>query len=344
VKLLRNGDPATAARDFWLACGHHLLDHNARGWLMVTDEFLKAYLARPELVPPSDACAAERRIHATLLADPRQIITPSDMASIADADARENWQVMIAWRDHLLQHETLEAAYLDIVRHAIRFPHLFIDQLAQLILRNILDGCDDAFVVRAAELLFRPQQLRSRNGLLIAGDAETTPGTGPHPESPLYALLGVQTEADIEILGEANASQYWTRSDRFDMALDLSSGQRGAAALGQVMALWIFHLLAIDVAIEPLRELNGVEFSWYIGLDAEASRLGAALWNGEDPGATTSLAGAYRLTFADPSLMLDRLRGEPVVLLAAATADGMLRLKPQNLIVGLPIHDEEAVH
>jgi hypothetical protein len=334
----------SAARDFWLACGHHLLDRNTRGWLMVTDEFLKAYLARPELLPPPDACAAECRIHATLLADPRQIITASDMASIADADARENWQVMIAWRDHLVRHETLEATYLDIVRHAIRFPHLFIDQLVQLILRNVLDGCDDVFVVRAAELLFRPQQLRSGNGLLIAADAETTPGTGPHPQSPLYTLLGVSTEADIEILSEANASHYWTRSDRFDMALDLSSGQRGAAALGHVMARWIFHLLAIDVAIEPLRELNGVEFSWYIGLDADASRLGAALWNGEDPDATTSLVGGYRLTFADPALMLERLRGEPVVVLATATADGMLRLKPQNLIVGLPIRDKEAVH
>jgi hypothetical protein len=331
-------------RDFWLASGHHLLDRNARGWLTVTDEFLKAYLARPELVPPTDACAAERRIHATLLADPHEIITPFDMVCIADADARENWQMMIAWRDHLVRNQTLEAAYLDIARHAIRFPHIFIDQLVHLILRNILDGCDDAFVVRAAELLFRPQQLRRRDGLLIAGDAETTPGTGPHPESPLYALLGAQTEADIEILSEANASRYWTRSDQFDMALDLSSGQRGAAALGQVMARWITHLLAIEVAIEPLRELNGVEFSWYIGLDAEASRLGAALWNGDHPDATTPLVGLYRLTFADPSLMLERLRGEPVYLLTTATADGMLWLKPQNLLIGLPIHDEEAVH
>jgi hypothetical protein len=127
------------------------------------------------------------------------------------------------------------------------------------------------------------------------------------------------------------------------MALDLTPGRRGAAALGHVMTRWISHLLAIDVAIEPLRELNGVEFSWYVGLDAEASRLGEALWNGDPPDAAP-LVGIYRLTFADPSHMLERVRGEPVYLLSTATADGMLRLKPQNLIVGLPIHDEEAVH
>ena len=48
------------ARDFWLSCGHHLLDRDEGGGLLVTDEFLKAYLARPEITPPAEACAAER--------------------------------------------------------------------------------------------------------------------------------------------------------------------------------------------------------------------------------------------------------------------------------------------
>ena len=60
------------ARDFWLSCGHHLLDRDAGGGLLVTDEFLKAYLARPEITPPAEACAAERSLHAALLADPRR--------------------------------------------------------------------------------------------------------------------------------------------------------------------------------------------------------------------------------------------------------------------------------
>ena len=38
--------------DFWISCGHHLLDRNDSGGLVVTDEFLKAYFARPELMPP----------------------------------------------------------------------------------------------------------------------------------------------------------------------------------------------------------------------------------------------------------------------------------------------------
>ncbi len=38
---------SSANKDFWLSCGHHLLDRDAGGGLVATDEFLKVYLARP---------------------------------------------------------------------------------------------------------------------------------------------------------------------------------------------------------------------------------------------------------------------------------------------------------
>src|SRR5438128_6814663 len=97
--------------DFWLSSGHHLLDRDDGGGLLVTDEFLKVYLARPELAPPPDACVVERTLHAALLADPRRPVSAADIASMADADARENWELMIGFRDHLVAHKTLEAAY-----------------------------------------------------------------------------------------------------------------------------------------------------------------------------------------------------------------------------------------
>ena len=77
-------------KDFWLACGHHLLDREEGGGLVVTDEFLKVYLARPELAPPPEACAVEKTLHAALLAEPRRVVAKGDIAAIADADAREN--------------------------------------------------------------------------------------------------------------------------------------------------------------------------------------------------------------------------------------------------------------
>jgi hypothetical protein len=130
------------------------------------------------------------------------------------------------------------------------------------------------------------------------------------------------------------------------MALDLTAGQRGVVALGEVLTRWLAHLLAIDVAIEPLTELRDARLSWYVGLDSEATRIGDAIWNGEDvdDAKRARLIGLYRLTFREPSDMIERIRGEPVYLLAAMTADEVLRLKPQNLVTGLPIRHEEAVN
>jgi hypothetical protein len=333
------------ARDFWLSCGHHLLDRDGDGRLLVTDEFLKAYLARPELTPPPEACAAERALHQRLLADPRHPVGRAQIDAIDDADARENWELMLAFRDQLVRHATLEAAYLDIVRRNAKFPHLFLNQLVHVILRNVLDGCDDAFVLRAAETFFRPQKLSLHNGSLVAADEEAVSGTGQSPLSPLVSMLGLPATAEIDVLSEENAGTYWDRSDRFDMALDLTAGRNGLIALGDVTTRWIAHLLAVEVQIEPLVELQDAPFLWYVGLDAEATRIGDALWNREelDEEARGRVVGLYRLTFSEAGDAEERIQGQPIYLIAAMTADKVLRLKPQNLVTGLPLRRLEAV-
>ena len=48
--------------DFWISCGHHLLDRQPGGGLLLTDDFLKVYLARPELIPPPEACVVEKTL------------------------------------------------------------------------------------------------------------------------------------------------------------------------------------------------------------------------------------------------------------------------------------------
>jgi hypothetical protein len=335
-----------ASRDFWLSCGHHLLDRDAAGKLLVTDEFLKVYLARPELVPPPDACAAEIELHNALLRDPTQPVAASRIGAIADADARENWEIMIAWRDHLVKHPTLEAAYLEIIGRNIKFPHILVGQLTQAILRNVLDDCNDVFILRAAEMFFRPQKLVVQEGMVTAIDEETEPLFERQPRSPLVALLGSPATAAADMLGDATADSYWERSDRFDMALDLTAGQRGLVALGDVVARWLAHLLAIDLAIEPLTELRNARLPWYVGLDSDAARIGDMIWNGNDldDAARARLVGLYRMTFRNPLEMMEKVRGEPVYLLVAMTADEMLRLKPQNLVTGLPIRHGEMVN
>ena len=55
------------------------------------------------------------------------------------------------------------------------------------------------------------------------------------------------------------------------------------------------------------------------------------------------MVGLFRLTFCDPNVVMDKVRGEPVYLILAMDHDKVLRLKPQNLITGLPIKHLEAV-
>jgi len=331
-------------RDFWLSCGHHLLDRDAGGGLVVTDEFLKVYLARPELAPPPEACVAERTLHAALLAQPRRLISAGEIAAIADPDARENWQVMLAFRDHLTGHRTIEAAYVDIIRRGIKVPHLFINQLVHVILRNALDDCDDPYVLRAAELFFRPQRVTLHEGSLIAADEETIAGHSATPVSPLVSMLGVPTGAEIDVMNDDNAEHYVQHSDRFHYALELTAARRGTQALGTVIERWVWHLFAVQVAVEPLVELRDAKLAWYVGLDADGSRIGDRLWNGEalDVATENQIVGLFRLTFNDPDVVVDKIRGEPVYLILAMDRDKVLRLKPQNLVIGLPIKHLEA--
>jgi Family of unknown function (DUF6352) len=317
--------------DFWLASGHHMLDRDVNGWLRPTAEFLKLYLARPEIVPPPEACAAESALHAALLSEPWRPVNKAEIDAIADADARGNWHQFIAFRDQMSRSGSLEAAYIALSWKAAA-PPIFLDHLVQLILRNILDQCDDAVVLRAAELFFRPQRMTVHEGSLLAADREHI---AELESSPLAVMLG----PNIEVLSQENAVDYWRRSDRFDFALDLTARRRGSDALAYVIARWIMHLLLIEVDVKPLAEFRSVGFSWYVGLDADGTKIGDALWRDQSIDETTAgrVVGLFRLTFADAGAVIERMMDEPVYLILAMTPDGELRLKPQNLVTGLPL-------
>jgi hypothetical protein len=253
---------------------------------------------------------------------------------------------MIALRDHLLRHKTIEAAYLELVRRGVSdTPPLFLNQLVHVILRNALDGCDDPFVLRAAELFFRPQRMAMQDGALIAADEEKIAGTGAAPLSPLVSMLGLPAGAQIDVLSDGNAASYWERSDLFDMALDLTIGRRGLAALATALERWLRHLLSVEVEIEPFGEMRDAPLTWYVGLDAEGTRIGDALWQGEEIDESTRrrVAGLFRLTFAKADRPAALAEGEAVYLFLAMTLDKMLRMKPQNILSGLPARRPAAV-
>jgi hypothetical protein len=283
------------------------------------------------MVPPPEACVAECALHAALLSEPWRSVNQAEIDTVADADARENWHHFIAFRDQLSRSGSLEAAYIAFAWNAA-VPPIFLDHLVQVILRNILDQCSDAVVLRAAEMFFRPQRMTIHEGSLLAADREHIAAL---EGSPLIAMFG----PNIEVLSLKNAVDYWRRSDRFDFALDLTAHRRGIDALAYVIAQWIMHLLLIKVDVKPLSEFRSVVFSWYVGLDSEATKIGDALWREQSIAETSEgrVVGLFQLTFVDAGAVIERMTDEPVYLILAMTPDGELRLKPQNLVTGLPL-------
>ena len=106
-------------------------------------------------------------------------------------------------------------------------------------------------------------------------------------------------------------------------ALDLTAGRRGLAALAEVDARAGSRICSASKStIEPLTELRDAKFTWYVGLDAEGTRIGDALWNGEElDEATTRARGRAVPADLPRSRRRDRTRcgGEPVYLILAMT-------------------------
>jgi hypothetical protein len=103
--------------------------------------------------------------------------------------------------------------------------------------------------------------------------------------------------------------------------------------------------MSVAVEVETLIEASDVNLVWYVGLDAEATGIGDSLWNDEEleAAARERVIGLYRLTFRNPEVVLEKARGEPIYLMLAMTPERTLRMKPQNLLTGLPIAHLEAV-
>ena len=347
--------------DFWPACGYRHLQPDAQGRLPPSAAWLAHWLDRPELALVSESCPAETTLHQALRADALRPVAPAALSAIADADARENYRLFLALRDGLVAAGTLEAFYLDLFKQpAIKLPPLFIDLVTQTMLRHLLDEGADALDARAAELLFRPQRISLQNGRLLAGDRATLDrlsdagGFGALGRLLAEAQVPLRS-AQLAVLGADNAADYWHDGERHRFVLDLTHqvakdlapgvavplvlARSGQAALARVLARWVAHLLGVEVTITPLARIDDARWRWHIGLDAEASTLLDDLYHGKpvDPLRLDQLIGLYRLDFANPAEMRADLVGAPVYLGLAMDAGQALRLKPQNLLLNLPL-------
>jgi len=310
----------------------------------VTDDFLRAYYLRPEIHPVEDSCDAELRLHACLMDDPRRAVAQQEIDDIADGDARDNYRILLRFRERLLEAGTVEGCYMNLFKSDVDVPPLFVEQLVHVILRNLLDACEDPLQLRAAELMFRDQKATLRDGHVLVADLEMIE---MHAAGTRYGGIGrliVEAQGalgkvDLDVLDRGNAAIYWDRESRFDTVLSLDYGQAGLDALCRVIEAWVAHFFGVRVAVRPLRSIEERKWAWHIGLDAESTAILNELWNGGEveQGRMRRILALLRMDFQGPGDLRPELAGRPVYLALACDEKEVVRMKPQNLLLNLPL-------
>lgn len=321
----------------WKSAGLHLTHRLENGWLAVAPDLLRAYYTRPEIHPVDESCPAERALFDRLMDRPDAPVTAGDLAAIADRDTAANYALVLRFRDHLLAAGSVEAGYAALFRPgAPQVPPLFLGQLVHLIMANLLRGETDAITARAAEIFFRDQQALTEDEQLLLADAEVV-----ETRAQAGALVPAPPQRGVELdkLTPRNADQYRGRADRFDFALDFRHAEAGQDAFARLIERWVAHFLGLAVRIQPLKAVRDERWPWHLGLDAEATRILNALYEGRELPAEGQgrIAALFRMEIADGARLIERMRGRPVFLGLAVDARDRLRMKPQNLLVNLPL-------
>jgi hypothetical protein len=289
---------------------------------------------------------AERALHAALMDSPRKSVSEEELRSIEDADARDNYKVVLSFRDRLVKAGTVEAFYMNLFKGKVDIPPLFIEQLTHVVLRNILEGCDDPLRLRAAELFFREQKATIREGHVLLADLETVQS---HAAGNRYGSIGrliveaqgTLGEVNLDVLDRANAAAYWERESRHDTVISLTYGRPALDAFCRVVEAWVLHFTSLKTRVRPIRQIDEHPWAWHLGLDAESTAILNELWAGKqvEQGRMRRIVALFSLQFEDPAEMRQDIAGRRVYLALSSNEEDVVRMKPQNLLLNLPLHE-----
>lgn len=331
-------------------------------WLAPSAAHVRRFLDLPELAIVEESCRAERMLNASLRDDPLRRVSVGELDAFEDDDARSNHRTFVRFRDALVAAGTFEAYYLALMRSGhVEVPPVFVSRVVEAIVSHLFDGQDDAFERRAAQFLHRPQQVAVSERRVLAADLEAARHASNQDASTID-VIGSLLRADagiaglhLPVLGPDNAQLFTAEGDPPSFVLDLTHEttrdvghgvaftlarpHSGMAALARVLERWTLHFTGVATAIVPLERIDDPAWRWHIGLDAEASRMLDDLYRGVelDPSRAARLIGLFRLTFADPAEMRADVAGKPVWLGLATDESWALKLKPQNLLLNLPL-------
>jgi hypothetical protein len=106
---------------------------------------------------------------------------------------------------------------------------------------------------------------------------------------------------------------------------------------------FIRHVFSEEVTIRPVPVIEDRDWTWHVGLDAEATSIANDLWNAKKvrQERLARILWLGVLEFRDASRVIARVAGRPVYLALAMDAAQRVRMKPQNLVAGLPLKSRE---
>jgi hypothetical protein len=182
------------------------------------------------------------------------------------------------------------------------------------------------------------------DGSVMAADRETvdrfatTGGFGTLGELLQQGGASLRT-VDLDVLHADNADGYWARSESFDWVVCMNRGEPALEALCEVLRLWVAHFLGVGVRIQTVTDIDDDNWVWHTGLDAQSSAILNALYQGQDVTADqmARMMCLFKLDFDAPQDMRADLQGKPVYLGMAVDEHKNLQLKPQNLLINLPL-------
>ena len=332
--------------NYWPNSAYKTLAVSLDRQLLVTDDFLRMYLQRPELSLVPESCTKEQSLHQRLTENPRAEVAEGEIAAMADKDIQENYRVWLRYRARILAASSLESFYMSLFKgEGVDVPPLFVSQLAQIFVRHILGEDVHPLEARMGELFFRTQKITViEDGIVMGADDETVvrnaqAGDTGNIMDLLKGKSMTMRSADLDVLHEENADEYWARNADFDFAVQLNFGHEPINHFCHVVEKWIKHFLGASVRMTPMQQITDPKWSWHVGLDASATEILNKLYNKDlvEADEFEKIICLFRLDFIDEAAVAKAQAGKPVYLAIAMNEQQQLKLKPQNLLFNLPL-------
>ena len=126
------------------------------------------------------------------------------------------------------------------------------------------------------------------------------------------------------------------------LILVMVNAPSGLKCLSVWLDRWVKYFLGVAVSIEAVQKVDDPAWRWHVGLDVTATALLNDLYQGIELGTKRQqqLISLFKLRFDNPQDMRADVQGKPVYLGLAMNEQGLLKLKPQNLLLNLPLSQE----